>query len=97
MLLEFADADAPERIMSGLAESTVYVPGLLPVRAYQHGDTCVIWSRRGPFLSCVSVSGENDVARNRATTLVHDQYRLLPPSDRDAAEPVTRRIEVPCI
>lgn len=108
MLLEFSGADAPERIMAGLAESTVYVPGVLPVRAYQHGDTCVIWLRRGPFLgciSCISVSGEKDVAQNRATTLVRDQYRLLPPSDRDAAEPtaeptaqpIAGRIEVPCL
>lgn len=93
LLLEFADADAPERIMSGLAEPTVYVPGVLPARAYQHGDTCVLWLRRGPFLSCVSVSGDKDVAQNRANTLARDQYRLLPPSDRDATEPVALTVE----
>lgn len=95
MLLEFADVDGPERIMSGLGESTVYVPGFLPTRAYQCGDTCVIWLRRGPFLGCVSVSGEPDVAHNRANTLVRDQYRLLPPSNRDAQEPVAPRVEEP--
>jgi DNA-binding MarR family transcriptional regulator len=91
MLLEFADADAPERIMAGLAESTVYVPGDRPVRAYQHRDTCVIWLRRGPFLGCISVSGsgDKDVAQNRAATLARDQYRALPRSDRDPAEPVS--------
>ncbi|HEY4458707.1 MAG TPA: transcriptional regulator [Pseudonocardiaceae bacterium] len=92
LLLEFDDADAPERIMSGLAEPTVYVPGVLPTRAYQQRDTCVIWLRRGPFLACISVSGDKDVALNRANTLVRDQYRLLPPSDRDAAEPTAAPI-----
>lgn len=96
MLLEFANADAPEQIMSGLADPTVYVPGDLPTRAYQHRDTCVIWLRRGPFLGCVSVSGEKNIAQNRAGTLARDQYRLLPPSDRDATEaavPIEPRVE----
>lgn len=84
LLLEFPDADAPESIMSGLAESTVYVPGLLPVRAYTFGSSCAIWMRRGAFLCCVTVSGAPDVIENRAITLVRDQYRVLPRSDRDA-------------
>ncbi|HEY4017717.1 MAG TPA: transcriptional regulator [Pseudonocardiaceae bacterium] len=86
MLLEFAEADAPERIMSALAESTVYVPGVLPVRAYQRSSSCVIWLRRGPFLCCINVSGPEDVVQNRAITLVRDQYRALPASDRDPVE-----------
>ena len=93
MLLEFADADAPERIMSGLAESTVYVSGPLPVRAYQCASSCVIWLRRGPFLCCVNVSGPDDVVvQHRAITLVRDQYRVLPPSDRDPVEPIAAQV-----
>ena len=84
LLLEFGDPDAPARIMSGLAESTVYVPGQLPVRAYRFDGACVIWLRRGPFLSCITVTGANDVAENRAITLVRDQYRLLPPEQHTA-------------
>ena len=87
LLLEFADADAPERIMAGLAESTVYVPGQLPVRAYQLRSSCVLWLRRGPFLCCITVTGAPDVAQNRANTLARDQYRLLPRGDRDAEAP----------
>ncbi len=93
MLLEFADDHAPERIMAGLAESTVYVPGQLPVRAYQLRSSCVLWLRRGPFLSCITVTGAAEVAQNRANTLARDQYRLLPRSERDAHEPVALRVE----
>jgi DNA-binding MarR family transcriptional regulator len=90
LLLEFADEDAPERIMAGLAESTVYVPGYLPVRAYQLRSSCVLWLRRGSFLCCIAVTGE--AAQNRANTLARDQYRLLPPSDRDADAPVEQEV-----
>jgi DNA-binding MarR family transcriptional regulator len=93
LLLEFADADAPERIMASLAESTVYVPGFLPVRAYQRRSSCVIWLRRGPFLVCITVTGVAEVAQNRAITLVRDQYRLLPRSDRDTEDQVALRVE----
>lgn len=93
MLLEFADDQAPERIMAGLAESTVYVPGQLPVRAYQLRSSCVIWLRRGPFLGCVTVTGAADVAQNRANTLARDQYRLLPRAERDEGEPIAVRVE----
>ena len=96
MLLEFAADTAPEAILGGLAESSVYVPGSLPVRAYQIDgalSSCVIWVRRGRFLACITVSGAEDIVQNRAITLAKDQYRRLPYSTGEPAEtPVARPI-----
>ena len=61
-------------------------------RAAPRASHWPLWLRRGPFLCCITVTGEPDVAQNRANTLARDQYRLLPRSDaEEPAEQEARR------